>query len=189
MLSWRSNTQWELGMVCVLFYNKHHYCACVHLPLLSVSPHTHTHTLWKPQLHQGTSMANTIQNNTKVTELSARAWVQNQKVSHHTLFTRDKLSISNSTEWLLVLPQSGVSEPPKVLENPPGSPPPTQHIRNISHTHTQDALTGSPGNASYDGAFLNLFESPHWGYLTTIQKCDCILLYFNKNLFFNGFMF
>lgn len=96
-------------MVCVLFYSKHHYCACMHLPLLSVSQHTHT---LKATVTPRDIMANTIQNNTKATELSARALSKTRKcpIIH---YLQEKLSISNSTEWLVV-PHSGVSEPPKV---------------------------------------------------------------------------
>lgn len=63
----------------------------------------------------------------------------NQKVSHHTLFTQDKLSISNSTEWSVV-PCSGVPGKPKTPKKTRGNP--TQ-ISNVSLTDSQDALTGN----------------------------------------------
>lgn len=63
----------------------------------------------------------------------------NQKVSHRTLFTQDKLSISNSTEWLVV-PCSGVPGKPKTPKTTQGNP--TQ-ISNVSLTDSQDALTGN----------------------------------------------
>lgn len=52
----------------------------------------------------------------------------NQKVSHDTLFTQDKLSISNSTEWLVV-PYSGVPGKPKTPKKTRGN---LTQISNVS---------------------------------------------------------
>lgn len=59
----------------------------------------------------------------------------NQKVSHRTLFTQDKLSISNWTEWLVV-PYGGVPGEPKTPKKTQGNP--TQ-ITNVSLPDSQGA--------------------------------------------------
>lgn len=119
LLSWRSDSSWGLGMVCVCL------CACcfitnsinvpVHTCLYSLYLHTntHTHDLKATITRSGHHSKHNTEQHQSDWALCANP-LQNQKVSHHTLFTRGKLSISTSTEWLVV-PHSGVPGPPKVL--------------------------------------------------------------------------
>lgn len=105
-------------------------CTCLY------SLHLHT----KKRQHDIYTIQSQHQGDRALLELSARKPLQNQKVSHHTLLTQDKLSISNSTEWLVVL-IVGPQGHQRHLRSLQGAP---QQISNLSLTHTQDALTGSP---------------------------------------------
>lgn len=159
----------EKCVSCVLTNNKHIFCQRAPAFFFCITTHTHTHNTdcTHLQYDQGTHIVAYI----KEYSTPQGDWIPcssvcsmhepppKTEVSHHTLLTRDKLSISNSSEWLLV-PHSGFFELPKDHWEASKGPPVNQEW----FTH----LTAGLVNAHYDDDFLRGFQSP---------QCTAMVLY------------